>query len=124
MKGRNNDQEVKLIKDNINIEAASELGLDDLDIGNNLNKRKYYNWVQSLPEATKVLLIISWVCAALAAFISALFAIPGVITAYIVNRIVPGLGWAAMVTNIVLGVLNIILSIAFLATIRNIFTLL
>jgi len=103
-------------------EISTELGLDDLD--GKVYGREHKRWLQSLPELLKLLLISSWICAALTAFVSVYFAVPGVIAAYAANRTIPGIGRAAMITNIVLGVLNILLSIAFLATVRNIFTIL
>ena len=102
-------------------EISNELGIEELD--GKIYGKEHRKWLQSLPELLKLLLITSWVCAALAAFVSVYFAILGIIAAYAANRTIPGIGRAAMITNIVLGVLNILLSIAFLATIENIFTL-
>jgi len=129
MEDNNIDREEKLIKDKFDTETATELGADDFGRTRvtwyrqkGFNK-KYNEWVQTLPEIIKALLIISWVCAALAAFVSVYFAVFGIITAYAANRVVPGVGKAAMITNVVLSAINILLSIAFLATVKNIFTI-
>lgn len=102
-------------------EISGELGIDELD--GKIYGKEHRKWLQSMPELLKLLLITSWVCAALAAFVSVYFAVFGIIAAYAANRKVQGIGRAAMITNIVLGALNILLSMAFLATVENIFTL-
>jgi len=81
------------------------------------------NEIHALPETIKVLIVISWICAALAGFVSVYFAILGIISAYAANRAAPGAGRSALITNVILAILNLILSFAFLQTVRNIFAL-
>lgn len=129
MEDNNVGREDKLIKDEFDTETAAELGADDMDTTRVIwqkqksDNKKYSAWIQALPELIKALLIISWVCAALAAFVSVYFSVLGIITAYAANRAVPGVGRAPMITNIVLSAINILLSIAFLATVKNIFAI-
>jgi hypothetical protein len=87
------------------------------------NRFQYINEVQALPKHIKALITISWICAALAGFVSVYFAILGIVAAYTANRIAPGVGRAALITNVILAVINLVLSYAFLQTVRNIFAI-
>lgn len=105
--------------------SANDLIKTSIDMDERRNSNSgYIQGIQSLPESVKALLIISWICAALAGFVSVYFAILGIVTAYAASRTIPGIGRAALITNVVLAVINIALSIAFMATVRNFFAFL
>jgi hypothetical protein len=90
---------------------------------NTENKLKSIDEVQALPQHVRALIVISWICAALAGFVSVYFAILGIIAAYAANRIMPGTGRAALITNVILAIMNLVLSYAFLQAVRNIFAI-
>lgn len=119
----------KAADDNSDTEFSTDIMAEDFintkESWTNDNEKKldYINEIQALPQHIKILIVISWICAALAGFVSVYFAILGIIAAYAANRIVPGVGRAALITNVILAVINLALSYAFLQTVRNIFAI-
>lgn len=87
----------------------------------NIAIKKYYVKSKSINKYVKALIGISWVCAALAAFISPLFAIVGIGAGYLASRRVKGIGKIAILTNIILAILNYILTTLFLFSLQNLF---
>lgn len=126
----NSDDKEKKAADNKNdTEFSTDITADDFVNTRSFqpfkreNRFQYINGVQALPQYIKALIVISWICAALAGFVSVYFAILGIVAAYTANRIAPGAGRAALITNVILAVLNLVLSFAFLQTVRNIFAI-
>jgi hypothetical protein len=68
---------------------------------------------------TRVFIILGWICAALTAFISPLFAIGGIIFGALANRNARGSGNALIITNIVLAVINLIFGLFVVAIMRG-----
>lgn len=69
--------------------------------------------------STSIYQILGWICAALAAFVSPLFAIAGVIFGVMVNRNTHRGGKAIIITNVVLAAINILFGLVFIAFIRS-----
>jgi hypothetical protein len=65
--------------------------------------------------ASKIYIVLGWVCAALAAFIHPFFAVAGIIFGVLVNRHAIGRGTAIIISNIVLAAINIILGMFLIA---------
>lgn len=69
--------------------------------------------------STSIYQILGWVCAALAAFASPFFAIPGIVFGVLVNRDTHRGGKAIIITNVVLAAINILFGLFFIAYVRN-----
>ncbi len=69
--------------------------------------------------SSRTFLVIGWISAALAAFVSPWFAIAGIVFGVLANRQARGSGTAVIVTNVVLAAINLIFGFIIIATIRR-----
>lgn len=69
--------------------------------------------------SSRTFLIIGWVSAALAAFVSPWFAIAGIVFGVLANRQARGSGTAVIITNVVLAAINLIFGFVIIMTIRR-----
>ncbi len=69
---------------------------------------------------SKIFIILGWISAALTAFASPVFVIPGIIFGIVANMKVRGRGNAVIITNVVLAVINIIFSLFLISAARKI----
>lgn len=74
-----------------------------------------------ISRSHRIFLVLSWVSAAFTAFVSAYFAIPGILLGALANRISRGSGNAAIITNIVLAVVNLLFGLFFVYVLRRVF---
>jgi len=67
---------------------------------------------------SRTFVILGWICAALAAFMSPFFAIAGVVFGALANKQAKGSGNIVIITNIVLGAISAILGYFLLSAIK------
>lgn len=67
-----------------------------------------------------LLIVLGWICAALTAFVSSLFAIAGIVLGVLLNRSIKGRGNTIIITNVVLAIINVIFGLYLLTATRNI----
>lgn len=74
-----------------------------------------------ISRSHRIFLVLSWVSAAFTAFVSAYFAIPGILFGALANRISRGSGNAAIITNIVLAIVNLLFGLFLVYVLRRVF---
>lgn len=70
----------------------------------------------AIPRGIRLFLVLSWICAAFTAFVSPYFAIPGILLGAVSNRMAKGSGNAAIITNLVLAIVNLIFGFFLMAS--------
>ena len=70
--------------------------------------------VVALSESVKIYTILGWVSISLAAFVTSIFAIAGIIFGVLINRRIKGRGNIIIISSLVLGLAKIVLSYFFL----------
>lgn len=76
--------------------------------------RNRANGTVALGKSSRLFIILGWVSTALAAFVSPIFAIAGIIFGVLLNRKVKGQGNMIIITSVVLGLAKFVLGYIFL----------
>lgn len=100
-------------------ESSTEGTVRNLFMDNSGRVKGTYKGTAVVNANTRIFIILGWICAALTAFISPLFAIGGIIFGALANRLARGSGNALIITNIVLAVINIIFGLFIVAIMRG-----
>jgi hypothetical protein len=74
----------------------------------------------AVASSSRTFLVIAWISAALAAFVSPYFAISGIVFGVLANRQAKGSGTAVIITNVVLAAINLLFGFIIVMAIRRI----
>lgn len=75
----------------------------------------------AIPKSNRIFLVLSWISAAFTACVSPYFAVPGILLGAFANRAAPGSGNAAIITNVVLAVINLVFGLFLMFSLRRTF---
>lgn len=107
------ENEVNDIEDNISHNEYSDKR-DEQDFHKiDLDTINRHEGTLTVPENAKLYVILGWISAALTFFISPLFAIAGIAFGILLNRQIKGSGNTLIISNVALGLINLILGVVF-----------
>lgn len=99
---------------NVPFESGNDPDIKTFSMDNRGNIRNDRTGATAVSPNVRTFIILAWISAGLTAFISAYFAIAGVTFGILANRQARGSGNPAIITNIVLAVINFIFGLLFL----------
>lgn len=101
-------------------EYDNNANINNFLMDENGNIRNARNGAAAIQSNPNTMLILGWISAALTAFVTPYFAIPGIIFGAIANRQAKGKGSAIIVINIILAAINIVFSMFLVNILRDI----
>lgn len=103
----------------IEMHREERRGDDGMNFTESMNEVKRAGDTAVMGLSSRTLVIISWISAAFAAFLSPYFGIIGIFAGVLANRQVRGSGNAAIIANVVVAAINLLFGFYFVVSMRR-----
>lgn len=100
-------------------EQNNNIDINSFSMDEKGNIKSERNGALAIQSSPRMFIILGWVSAALTAFVSPFFAIPGIIFGILANRQTAGKGNIIVVANIVLAAVNLIFGMFLMVAVRR-----
>lgn len=103
----------------IEMRPEEQRGGTGMNITDSMNEVKHAGDTAVMGLSSRTLVIISWISAAFAAFLSPYFGIIGIFAGVLSNRQVRGSGNAAIIANVIVAAINLLFGFYFVLSMRR-----